>query len=175
VFTVAGRAINAVGYNVVDNFVYGWDRANNRVVRVGSDGSAQDLGELAGFGSYLAPIIGDVDDQGHYWIVSQLTGGDADKHWFEIDLNPGPTFMTILDQGDVTWTASADWAYLPGTNALYTVGHDGDDVHLYRFGRTNHTLTDLGSLGASGAGITNPGAMYADPTGTCTRPTTRAA
>ena len=168
-FTVTDRAINAVGYNVKDNYVYGWDRHDSDgdgnsdgIVRVGSGGGVDLLGLPVGFGSYQAPLIGDVDDQGHYWIISQRADDGVHKHWFEIDLNPGASFMTILDSGPIDWTASADWAFLPGTNSLYTIGDSG--THLLKFGRTNHALTDLGALSVSGSAISS-GAMYADPSG----------
>ncbi|TSE07766.1 hypothetical protein FOF46_15160, partial [Aquimarina algiphila] len=60
---------NAVGYNRIDNFVYGIGRAgaiNRHLIRIDADGTFEDLGELTNMGT--GGISGDVDDSDNLWI-----------------------------------------------------------------------------------------------------------
>ncbi|GAA4427248.1 hypothetical protein GCM10023169_26970 [Georgenia halophila] len=152
--------INAIGYNVLDDYVYGWDIRDGYMVRVGSDGNVEPLdvptGDYTGDGY---SIIGDVDDNGHYWFVS-------DGRLYQVDLDStSPDFMSVLHAQDYTGgtLVAADWAYVPGTDALYGIGTNANgDRTLVRFDRTTHTFTTEGVLtGDVAAG----GAMYADADG----------
>lgn len=158
---IADRTINAIGYNVKDNFVYGWDDTQDTLVRIHNDHTAENL-TISGYsGPTSGIIIGDVDDNGHYWWIG---GGD----WFQADLTTGtPTLLNSGSAAGITGTAGADWAFIPGTNALWRImdNQPTDSVSLWSFDRTSHGWTDHGVL----AGITGTdrvmGAFYADGNG----------
>lgn len=165
--SIAGHQINAVGYNPLDNFIYGWDDQNDTFVRVHGDHSTVDVLTID---SYTGPntgiIIGDVDDNGHYWMLDGNT-------WYQIDLTttPNPTqIATGTPVSNPTGVAGADWAFVPGTNAIWRIMDDGGDGRLWSFDRdsktwTNHTPgTPIGGDGFSGSELTM-GAFYADPDG----------
>lgn len=158
-------SINAVGYNVLDDYIYGWDLTPNdpSIVRVATDGSVTRLGLPAG--SVPGAVIGDVDADGQYWTFNGPT-------WNQIDLAPGsPTYMTVVDSGTSPIPAGlisvgADWAYVPGAGEyLYSVGQDtGGEAQLIRFDPATSEHTIAGSLGL-GVGTWTFGAVYADANG----------
>lgn len=153
--TIPDYNINAVGYNVVDNYVYGW--SNNQVVRIGSDGTVQGLGSPAGV-ALTTYATGDVDNNGHYWLSRHEDG----SRWYQIDLNThSPTFMTVLSTGIIPSNGGADWAYVPGTNALYRTRWTSGSI-LMRFDRTTKTHAVAAANFGFGAGV---GAVYADSDG----------
>src|SRR5690606_5385142 len=146
--TIAGRAINAVGYNVLDDYIYGWDVTSGSasIVRVASDGSVTPLGIPAG--AMPATVVGDVDADGQYWVLNANT-------WSKIDLAPGsPTYMTLVDSGTSALpagltTPGVDWAYVPGAgDYLYSVGQStAGQAQLVRFNRSTGVRNVVGSLG----------------------------
>ncbi|MFD5214162.1 GEVED domain-containing protein [Microbacterium sp. NPDC058345] len=162
--TIAGRSINAVGYNVLDDYIYGWDLSGTpTIVRVAADGTVVSLGAPAG--AVAGSVVGDVDADGQYWVLNGTT-------WNQIDLEPGSsTYMTVVDSGPSALpagltNAGADWAHVPGAgDYLYSVGQaaDGQAV-LVRFDRGTGVRTVVGSLGL-GAGTWTFGAVYADANG----------
>lgn len=161
--SIDDRPINAVGYNVLDDYVYGWDTRAGEIVRIGDDGNTEGLGAPEGHEGGRHMIIGDVDDNGHYWYGFP---GDNAPIWHQVDLDvDSPDFMTVIRTvRPDTWPGSNDWAYVPGTDALWTIGHDDNgDNTLLRFDRATGTFSDEGSLGVGSA--INSGAMYADTDG----------
>jgi fimbrial isopeptide formation D2 family protein len=164
--SIAGRQINAIGYNPLDNFIYGWDDQNDVFVRVHSDHATVDVLTID---SYTGPssgiIIGDVDDNGHYWMLSGNT-------WYQIDLTttPNPTQINTATPPlpHPAGSAGADWAYVPGTNALWRIMDDAGAGRLWSFDRTTTEWTHHTAVtpiaGISGADLTM-GAFYADPNG----------
>lgn len=167
--SISGRQINAVGYNPKDNFIYGWDDQNDVFVRVHSDHSTVDELTISGYtGPSSGIIIGDVDNNGHYWMLSGNT-------WYQIDLTTStPTQIATGTPGsNPTGTAGADWAFVPGTDSLYRTMNNNDGTpgtaSVWSFSRTTKTWTDNGVVSgiADGAGAGDDdrviGANYADP------------
>jgi uncharacterized repeat protein (TIGR01451 family) len=158
--------VNALGYNVLDNNVYGWDETNNELARINADGSVADLGVPAGLVTTNEYQGGDFDTAGHLWIA--FMGNPT--HWAEIDLAPGsPTYEHVLGQGNVTAPANldysgADWSWVNG--ALYLVDEQtSGTTHpdwLVKFDPTTHTETTVGQTSFSAAVV---GATYADAAG----------
>lgn len=163
---IANRTINAIGYNVKDNFVYGWDHTQETLVRIHNDHTAENL-SISGY-SHVGGhqiIIGDVDDNGHYWFINS-----SNDNWYQVDLTAAtPTLVTPPGSAaGPTGTAGADWAWVPGTDNLYRTMDDGagpNTVTLWAFNRTSKTWSSLGVL----SGITGAsrviGANYADADG----------
>jgi len=160
-------SINAVGYNTLDNYVYGiasqTGPVSGHLMRVGIDGSWTDLGIPAGLGATFN--VGDFDNAGHLWVTTSGTTSS----YAEIDLAPGsPTFGTVIASGSKTSPASitdpgADWTWING--ALYSVGaNSAGTAILVRFTPATGALANLGALSG---GLTNllVGATYADASG----------
>jgi fimbrial isopeptide formation D2 family protein/uncharacterized repeat protein (TIGR01451 family) len=150
---IPGSSINATGYNIQDNYVYGWSIQEDELVVIGSDGSAIGLGQPAGM---TGPhFIGDVDDNGHYWTYA---GGT----WYDVDL----ATMTV-DSGTSAQptgvTDGLDWAFIPGTNSLWRVVDLGGQAALLGFNRTSHTWTTPVPLANMTPG--NYGAVFVDADG----------
>ena len=130
----AERGVNAIGYNVLDNYLYGVVHPSRDLIRISSAGEATVVRSFTQAEIGAAPNVGDIDADGHYWF------GSSGNTWHEVDLAPGsPTYGSILDQGtaDTLGLALADWAYIPVAGAyLWTVspGADGADTTLLRFG-----------------------------------------
>lgn len=162
---ITGRQINAVGYNIKDNFIYGWDdaAAGKTFVRVHADHTAEPL-TISGYTGPLTGIaIGDVDDNGHYWFI-------AGANWHQVDLTtPTPTQIDTGSAAGIIGSAGADWAYVPGTDSFYRIMDDSGDGRLWSFSRTTKTWTNHTPVapiaGISGAADLTIGAFYADPEG----------
>ena len=163
--TIEGYSINAVGYNVLDDYVYGWNvtGATSTIVRVAADGTVTSLGTPPG--AVQGAVVGDVDADGQYWTINGTT-------WNQIDLAPGsPTYMTVVASGTSAipaglTSAGADWAYVPGAGEfLYSVGQGTDgEAQLIRFNPADGVRTVVGPLGL-GIEPWSFGAVYADANG----------
>jgi uncharacterized repeat protein (TIGR01451 family) len=157
--------VNAVGYNILDNYVYGYDQTAGELVRVSSDGSLTPLGLPAGVNPALPYNVGDVDSAGHYWMMD---GNSVPPQWYEIDLAPGsPTYGDVLDSGTAALPAGvtviADWAFING--ALYSVTTTASGpAALVKFDTTTGQFGDLGPI-AGVPGTNFYGAVYTDAAG----------
>ncbi len=156
--TLQGRQVNAIGYNGLDNYLYGLDLQNQQLVRVGGDLSVVEVGWPQGI---VAGVVGDVDDEGYYWLLGGTTLS-------KIDLIPGSdNYGEVVASSTAPLPAGvgggADWAYVPGTDALWSIGtRDGQSV-LIRYDRTTGERTVTANLGTLGGNTF--GAVYADPNG----------
>ncbi|WP_114558938.1 DUF7927 domain-containing protein [Desertihabitans aurantiacus] len=157
--TIEDYTVNAVGYNVLDNYVYGINDFGD-ITRVGADGVAVPLSNPDEIPDNAFPI-GEVDNEGYYW------AGNGSV-WWQVDLRPGSdTYGEVVDEGTFTLPAGivsgADWAYIPGTGALWIVhrSSDGTNAHLGRFDLATQTMTVEADLGPLGGNLF--GAVYADP------------
>ncbi|MGH7157851.1 MAG: DUF6923 family protein [Candidatus Saccharimonadales bacterium] len=162
---IANRTINAIGYNVKDQFVYGWDHTQETLVRIHNDHTAENL-SISGY-SHVGGhqiIIGDVDDKGHYWFINS-----SNDNWYQVDLTAAtPTLITSGSAAGPTGTAGADWAWVTGTDNLYRTMDDGagpNTVTLWAFNRTSKTWSSLGVLSGITGTSRTIGANYADADG----------
>jgi fimbrial isopeptide formation D2 family protein len=172
---ISGRTINAIGYNVTDNFVYGWDNTNDTLVRIHSDFTVEEI-TINGFTTATTIIIGDVDENGYYWFV--VGNGTANGETYHaVDLTSGGNTVDLVP-GIGTGTlsgipagqsAGADWAYVPGGSGLYRVMHDtpNNQGRLLVFDRDTGAFSDLGLIDQSQLPSTDlkEGAFYADANG----------
>ena len=163
---IPNRQINAIGYNLQDNYIYGWDNQTGQMVQIQDDWSAVPIGTPNGYtGGTTNVYVGDVDSNGDYWFTSGT-------RWYQVDLTPGATYKNILATGPINPPANSgtlgDWAFIPGKADLYATMNDTtvNQVRLWIFNRTTHTWSSPGLLPA----ITPyqplvEGAMYADAEG----------
>ncbi len=159
--TLENRRVNAIGYNGLDGYIYGLDwGSRQKMVRVGSDLSVVELDWPEGLPPVL--VVGDIDEAGRYWV----TDGED---WYVVDLVPGSdSYGTIVDQGAAPPPAGVDavgpdWAYVPGTDALWSIAPSGEDSVLLKFDRQTMEYSVAGNLGTLGRNTF--GAVYAGPDG----------
>ncbi|WP_229663182.1 GEVED domain-containing protein, partial [Microbacterium album] len=179
---IDARNINAVGYNPIDNYLYGIGYTGDPTIkRIGADGTTSDLGmpsNWTGFPGIPAAWtgtahIGDFDAEGHLWISTSA-------NWAEIDLSDpsSPTYMQVLAAGPVSMPAGLqigwDWGFNVDDGDLYFVAMNAPatsprQFSLVRFDTESHTSSVVGALGAlqhpDGQFATAFGAVYSDPDG----------
>ncbi|CAK7215039.1 hypothetical protein SCUCBS95973_002340 [Sporothrix curviconia] len=140
--------INAIGYNVLDNYIWGVQELPSdewQLIRIDSDGNglAFDLVVPAADG-YQA---GDVDLDGQLWLWS------ADNSWLQIDLDPtSATYLQLVDSGTSTLAVTgivSDWVALADdTEYLYSVQEiSTTNSSLVRWSKTTHDWSVVSILG----------------------------
>lgn len=150
-----GGNINALGYNILDNFLYAFIAvANNRqqLIRIDATGEATLLRLRVPNGLN----VGDIDDQGQFWVSAR------GNRWEQVDLKPGSrTFGKVVAKGTSPGTVVADWVYLEnGGDYLYSI-KIGSRAIGARWSRTSHTWETLDDYGEVTPGRGGFGALYA--------------
>lgn len=165
--------LNALGHNVIDNYIWGFDRQNNRLVKIGGNQT---------IAYYTVPntannadfYIGDVDKRGYYY----LSKGSSDSY-FTVDLDPNrSTYLKyvnplVVDESgnyvlktkapwdtkfrnpllqNITIPQIADWAINPVDNRGYSmVGGEGNNNYkLYKFNFQTATVETLPGIVTGG-------------------------
>ena len=127
--------INAIGYNALDNYIYGYDDTMNSIARVDATGNIMLLGEPTGMPLTTNQYnTGCFDDQGYFYAYY-----GAAARMYVVDLRPNsPTYMKLVDptNGYAEQTSGygialvngtpnvADWVWLPAT-AQTGIGTNG--------------------------------------------------
>lgn len=123
--------IDAIGYNIQDDFVYGLAQSGfgaGDLIRIGQGGRSQVV--KAGVapsilaGTVTPFLAGDVDNNGIYWACTTTTGTNG-QVYIGVDLIPGSaTYGQVIYSGTTTLPYPIfDWAYVPGGgNYLYALG-----------------------------------------------------
>lgn len=165
--------LNALGHNVIDNYIWGFDRQYNRLVKIGGNQT---------IAYYTIPntpnnadfYIGDVDKRGYYY----LSKGSSDSY-YTIDLDPNRStylkyvnplamdesgnyllktsapwdtrFKNTLFQ-NITIPQIADWAINPIDDRGYSmVGGEGNNNYkLYKFNFQTATVETLPGIVTGG-------------------------
>ena len=152
-----GGSINPLGYNVLDNFLYGFvsiSGGQKQLIRIDAagEGTVLDLKVPGGLS------VGDVDDNGQFWVSA---GG---SRWQQVDLKPGSsTYATVVDEGTTSPGAQvADWVYLEnGGDYLYSIKLGANAIGA-RWSRTTHSWETLDNYGKVTSSSTSGfGALYA--------------
>ncbi|MFC5406178.1 DUF7507 domain-containing protein [Cohnella soli] len=161
--------INAIGYNPLDNFIYGYDQLNNNIVRVDNSGNVTALSPLPPGFPTDAYTNGAFDSNGFFYIFTN----NATK-FYVIDLRPNSsTFMKLVNPatGFTEQTSNfgvnlssalnaSDWVINPLDNLLYGITPTGI---MQRIVPTTGSLTSLTTTPHN----TGPfGAIAVDATGT---------
>ncbi|WP_343338685.1 hypothetical protein TPELB_08900 [Terrisporobacter petrolearius] len=160
-----GIAINAIGYNTIDNLIYGIRGGTNVLYSVDENGTITNLGAIPNLPtpqpSYFS---GTMDGAGHLFIVDLNI-----NRYYAIDINPAsPTYLQLVDPqnsyvldtapyGNALSNANisfADWTF--GTDGmLYGVLTQSGEV--VRIDPTNGVVTILPTTGIPAAGY---GSVY---------------
>lgn len=108
------NSIDAIGFRITDNLIYGVDTQSSKLLKIGSDGVAEELTVLSG-----APMhAGDVSPDGRYLV---LVSNDLSL-MVKIDLNSSSydaEFLPITPINSSAPLQCSDVAFLPNTNELY--------------------------------------------------------
>lgn len=162
--------VNAVGYNTLDNYMYGIDSSGS-VIAIAQDGTLTDLGN-PGLDSSVNWQSGDFDDAGHLWVTSGGASG-TDQPYYEIDLSDpsSSTYGTIIDSGTLTRPTGfaampSDWVFTNG--AFYgLVGQrtGAGEASLVRFDPATGAVTVEGTIPGTANEDRVYGAGYADSNG----------
>ncbi len=112
--------LNAIGYNELDDFIYGIRRPINHLVRFHSNGSFDDLGDLGG-AINISPVVGGFDNKGLFYIRE----GNS--------MNPT---VIVIDVANLTAKIdnsggfdAKDWAFHPSSGKFYGVANG--ELHAY--------------------------------------------
>jgi uncharacterized repeat protein (TIGR01451 family) len=148
--------VNAIAYNVLDNYIYGaiGTSADGSITRVDSSYRATRLGPIPGL-PLAGIVVGDTDDNHHYYLYYS-------SRIYAVDLDP--LSATYLTAGSVvtTSTAIADWAFNVIDKKLYAIDNNTGD--LYRFAPSTGLRELIGYTGVPGS-VASFGAAYNDPSG----------
>lgn len=158
-----GSNINAMGYNILDNLIWGMLLTDTfPVIQIAADGSTIEPDINVGRPDGPPTGIwqsGDVDPDGNFWI--SFSG----RAWVRIDANPASsTYRQILQRGtSVLEDNIADWTYVAGGGRyLYSLGFNSAlaRTRLLRWSIDTFTWEVLRNFG-NVVGSNAWGAMYA--------------
>lgn len=116
----SGFQINAIGYNTVDNFIYGMITRNStgspnstdgNLARVSNDGSVTNLGAITGLpvADYIA---GDFDTSGTYYV--KAPGNNATIHIINVSTVSRTSVLTLSQS-----VTLLDFSFVPVQNLFY--------------------------------------------------------
>ncbi|SEJ85540.1 conserved repeat domain-containing protein/Por secretion system C-terminal sorting domain-containing protein [Dyadobacter sp. SG02] len=142
---------NGIGFNPVDNFIYGMPAAaSNHLLRIDATGAIADLGAIAGVPSTFVCTAGEIDDQGNYYVM-QNTGDQM----YKIDVNTRTATAITLSPT----VAVSDITFGTGSGLLYgTKNGSGELVSI------DPATGAVATIGSATAGVTF-GAMMGSNTG----------
>ncbi len=153
----SSQFINGIGYNVVDNYIYGLLQGTNQVTKIDATGNIEFLSVTGDFtaGDYSS---GDIDKNG----ILYLYGKGA---FIAIDLNSSsPDYLkgkTLLRES----RTFHDMAFSPIDDNLYMITSNSSRT-LLRFNTTTNTLTALGNINGLAGETTNSfGTAFMDSLG----------
>jgi len=115
-----GATINAIGYNHLDNFIYGavGPQTTENILRISSSASGVVL--QPGLSVPYPLRVADFDGIGNYWassVVQVDTFGVGVTYWTQVNLVPGSaTYGRQNQSGSAAFPATLgmyDWVYLP--------------------------------------------------------------
>lgn len=179
--------VDAIGYNVKDNFVYGLAQNGfgaGSLIRIGQGGRSQlvtaNVSPSILGGAVTLFLAGDVDNNGIYWACTTTTGTN-NQIYIGVDLAPGSsTYGQVKYSGKTTLPyAIFDWAYVQGGgDYLYALGQISalTGTALIRFSTTTFTWSVVKSSYTFGTippfnipittlGTNTWGAVYASSSG----------
>ena len=152
--------VNAIGYQVQDNYVYGYDQTVNTIVRINSDRTLSMLYPRPTGLPAAAYSVGTLDQRGFYYLYVSGT-----NRFYTVDLRENsPTFLKLVDPGRgfeeqtgnygtplMTPISIGDWVFSPMDEYLYGVDRNGV---VQRISPIDGAVTPLATTGP------NPGSLF---------------
>lgn len=172
-FDVVGSStpteINAIGYNPVDNFVYGISNgsitSDRYLIRIDAMGVFDTIGEIPGLFGLGTIYAGDFDNQGRLFVTVDIVAGSA--FMYRIDFsNPNSIITTVIN------LVNANFPLVPALINIpdFAYSTDGKFWGKDNIGNRLISITVDGRVAAPGAigslpEITYYGSMYASSDG----------
>ncbi|WP_225035761.1 DUF6923 family protein [Winogradskyella sp. SM1960] len=154
--TTTSQFINAIGYNVVDNYLYGFLQGSNKVVKIDNNGDIELLTVTGLTGSNYPS--GDIDENGILYLYGQ-------GRFVTIDLNPTSPNYLVANIVLQHFVVSNDMAFSPIDNNLYILTSNSSRS-LLKFDTTTNTISTLGQVSGLESESTNSfGTAYMDTLG----------
>ncbi|MCB0098742.1 MAG: DUF11 domain-containing protein, partial [Caldilineaceae bacterium] len=158
--TTAPDTINGIGYNQLDNYIWGSVIAQSQIVRVGADYVPKYF-TIPGLPTDM--LVGDVSPDGKLYLTSSSFGSLR-----IIDLDPNsPDYLTLKTVAATTTSSYPiyDWAFSPIDGQLYAVtstARDQPAPYLRRINPVTGALTNLGAIAGTQINQENShfGAVY---------------
>ena len=145
--------INGVGYNKLDNYIYGFRYNTNQIVRIGADGEIQLLNVTGLTGSYPA---GDVSEDGVLYLY-------GDNKFVTINLDPKAANYLIANTKLNYNNSINDFAFNPIDKNIYAVTSDSNPTTLLKYNIISNTVTSLGTV--TGLSSASYGTSFMDSQG----------
>lgn len=142
--------INGIGYNTLDNYIYGVDRLDGRVYRLKSDGTLDDLGIPTGMPvpANQGFVAGDIDKNGVY-----IVSGYDETPFIHIDISgPQAEIIKIVNKPfsytvyDILYDPFSDNWYAPTSNGPNLILINMDNGSYTNVGASNILYATMGSL-----------------------------
>ncbi|KRG68508.1 DUF6923 family protein, partial [Pseudoxanthomonas dokdonensis] len=147
---------NGIGFNERDRFIYGFNRAEQRLVRIGSDGAGgaefASAGPVTGLPAGFRTYVADIGDDNNYYAMN-----DQGSLW-KIDL--ATNAATLVGSFTSAVGRITDMAFNPLDGQLYGVGSNG---HIVRINPLTAASVRVGKIEVNPATY---GAVYFDSQGT---------
>lgn len=133
----SSQFINAIGYNVLDNYLYGILQGTNQVVKIDDSGNLEYFTITGDFtvGSYAS---GDVDKNGVLYVYGQ-------GKFVSINLNPSASNYLVANTLLNYSTTVNDIAFSPIDDNIYMMTSNSSRK-LLRYNVTSNTISDLGAV-----------------------------
>lgn len=113
-----GRQVTAIGFNVGDNFIYGLERGSWSLLRIGADGSVQDLGIPLNLDLSLDYFTGEIrPDGGRLNVIGREPGGN-DQSLYTISLQ-APYYASLASIVSDEPVRTTDMAWDPVLGTLF--------------------------------------------------------
>nr|WP_295923888.1 T9SS type A sorting domain-containing protein [uncultured Dyadobacter sp.] len=164
---------NAIGYNVLDNFIWGYDRSTNQVTKLGANGSELfTIPNMPAPASATSRTVGTVDLNGYLYLYEANAA-----EYITIDINPArtATYLKIVDPTNsfvaktgAPWGTTTiarnifDWAYNPTTGLIHAlINGAGSDAYYVSLLNPVTGVSTLSATAVSGASIdSHPTAVF---------------
>jgi uncharacterized repeat protein (TIGR01451 family) len=166
--TTTYHDINSIGFNQLDNFIYGYRRDQDRFTRIDEDGKWTELTATDGFvtdDSYL----GDIKSDEGYWVLGW--NGHPELRIVDID-SSRPTYLMVVNTVMLnTGLVGADMAWNAKDDNFYLVDNDSQDLYRITFSGplnqagTSANLTHIADVMNLPTGTGGSGAQYFDKEG----------
>ncbi|MBU2946848.1 DUF6923 family protein [Zobellia uliginosa] len=148
-----GIQYNAMGYNPLDNFIYGIEENSNNLIQIAADGTVIRAGAITGLPVNIYSS-GDIDNNGNYYVQEDGSSSII----YQIDIAARTATIINLSQSIVV----NDFAYNITNDLMYSVMQSGADAGtLLTIDVTTGTVNTIGSTNS----LNLFGAMYASSTG----------
>lgn len=154
----ASSVINALAFNFHDQYMYGWDKALQVPVRIGSDFQREPLNINGALNGHY--YVGDISNVENAYYVYRKGSNALHGLWKIVLDSEDSNYLKpqrIVD-GSSTYLNIYDFAFHPDEDQIYSVDSRGD---LYVIDPSNGSFKKLGNVGERGTF----GAVYFDVDG----------